>query len=274
MREAEGAGLVARARELGFICPQLARRADALAQRLGAQLAAAPAVRHPIHGDFSAKQVLVGDEGVAIIDFDLACYGDPAEDVGNFMAGVERYALRGDLSPRRVEALRDGLLEGYALAARSRLPPRIGLYAAAGLLRRAGLPFCYREPDWERRTELLLERAEARSNPVPKRVKVTTELPQDAALPGLVAIHAAGLARVLAGLGLDANRVDVLHAGSPSHSRGAGRGPSPRGEGLRRGSGAGGRAVQGSRRRPRERGEGRGRGGLGSPRASATGMGP
>jgi len=215
-REAEGAGLVARARELGFICPQLARRADALAQRLGAQLAAAPAVRHPIHGDFSAKQVLVGDEGVAIIDFDLACYGDPAEDVGNFMAGVERYALRGDLSPRRVEALRDGLLEGYALAARSRLPPRIGLYAAAGLLRRAGLPFCYREPDWERRTELLLERAEARLNPVPKRVKVTTELPQDAALPGLVAIHAAGLARVLAGLGLDANRVEVrLRAYTP-----------------------------------------------------------
>ena len=209
-REAEAAGLVARAGVLGFICPGLAGRADALARRLGAQLVAAPAVQHPVHGDFSAKQVLVDGRQAAIIDFDLACYGDPAEDLGNFIAGVERYALRGALPPSHVELLRDALLEGYALAADARLPPRIGLYAAVGLFRRAGFPFCYREPDWEGRAELLLGRAEALASPVPRRAKPVTALPEDAALPGLVAIRAAGLARALPSLGLDDDPVELL----------------------------------------------------------------
>ena len=159
-REAEAADLLSLSAEVGFICPQLARRADALARRLAGQLAAAPAQHCALHGDFSANQVLVDDDTVAIIDLDWACYGDPADDLGNFIAQAERNALRGVLTPRRVELLKETLLNGYASATKRPLPERIGLYTAVEVFRRMRFPFRGREPDWPQRTEALLHRAE------------------------------------------------------------------------------------------------------------------
>ena len=66
--------------ELGFICPELARRADKLARGFSAQLAGGPARQCTIHGDFTAKQVLVDQQEVAIIDLDWAGRGDPVGD--------------------------------------------------------------------------------------------------------------------------------------------------------------------------------------------------
>ncbi len=166
-REAEAADLVSLCSELGFICPRLARRADELARRLAAQLAAAPAVQRARHGDFSAKQVLVGQPEVAIIDLDWACAGDPAGDLGNFIAQAERFALRGELSASRVDLLSDALLEGYGLATNRPLPERIRLYTAVELFRRTRFPFRSREPDWPQRTEALLDRAETILNTLP-----------------------------------------------------------------------------------------------------------
>jgi aminoglycoside phosphotransferase (APT) family kinase protein len=166
-REAEVADLVSLSSEIGFIWPQLARRADDVARRLGAKLADAPAEHCTVHGDFSANQVLVGEREVAIIDLDWACYGDPADDLGNFIAQAERFALREELSPSRVELLRDALLKGYVRAAHRPLPERVGLYTAVQLFRRTRFPFRTREPDWPQRTEALLERAEALLNTLP-----------------------------------------------------------------------------------------------------------
>ena len=158
-RADEAADLVELASEIGFICPALAARADELSRRLAAKLAAAPAGQCASHGDFSAKQVLVGQPPAAIIDLDWAVQGDPAGDLGNFIAQAERHALQGALSPGRVELLRDALLEGYGRSTDRRLPERIGLYTAVELFRRARFPFRGREPDWPERTERLLERA-------------------------------------------------------------------------------------------------------------------
>ncbi len=160
-REDEAANLLAMAAEVATICPPLARRADGLARRVGALLAGAPAVHVPLHGDLSAKQVLVGELEAAIVDFDRACCGDPAADLGNVIAAAERYALRGLMPPSRVEPLRDTLFEGYARGTNGRVPGRIQLYWALGLLRRAHLPFYAHEPDWPRGVEWLVERAEA-----------------------------------------------------------------------------------------------------------------
>jgi streptomycin 6-kinase len=159
-REAEAADLVTVASELGCICPRLAGRAGELARRLAARLAAAPAMRQPLHGDFSANQVLVGRRATAIIDLDWACYGDPADDLGNFIAQAERYALDHELTVDRVESIREALLEGYTLGTNRQLPERIGLYTAVEVFRRTRFPFRAREPDWPQRTESLLERAE------------------------------------------------------------------------------------------------------------------
>jgi len=131
-----------------------------LARRLAAELASARAGYRPLHGDFSANQVLVGSQQVAIVDLDSACYGDPADDLGNFIAQAERHALRGGLQPGRVEAIKAALLAGYAQG-NPLLPKRIGLYTAVKLLRATRFPFRARDPDWPQRTESLLDRAEA-----------------------------------------------------------------------------------------------------------------
>ena len=158
-RQHEAADLVSGGAAVGFIAPRLARLVDLLARQLVTRLRAAPARRDPVHGDFSANQVLVEPSRVAIIDLDWACYGDAADDLGNFIAQAERIALRGELSPSQVERIRAALLEGYAQVTAGAVPPGIGLYTAVQVFRRARFPFRAREPEWPRRIEALLERA-------------------------------------------------------------------------------------------------------------------
>ncbi len=144
-----------------FIAPQYAVRTEKLAQRLGPELADAPCLGVPIHGDFHPKQVLLAEDKVGIIDLDGAACGDAAADLGVFIAHLERDALRGHLASDRVPPIRRALLEGYGSIRNCPSLSRINKYVAARLLRR--LPYCFRhrEPNWPDRMEALLERAEA-----------------------------------------------------------------------------------------------------------------
>ena len=166
-RQAEAATLQAVAAGLAVVCPGLAGRAERLAGRLAARLVDEPAVDRPIHGDFYPQQVLLTDGRVAILDLDEAVRGDPAADLGLFIAHLEDAALRGQLAGGRVEALGDALLAGYRLAAHPPVPAQVELYAAAGLVRLAPHCFRRRHPDWPARTEAMLERAEALLNRIP-----------------------------------------------------------------------------------------------------------
>jgi hypothetical protein len=47
-----------------------------------------------IHRDFYGDQVIVRDQRVYLIDFDLYCHGDPALDIGNFLGHVTEQGLR------------------------------------------------------------------------------------------------------------------------------------------------------------------------------------
>lgn len=165
-RRHEISALANLAAELGFVCPALARQAESLALRIGAELASAPPLQAPLHGDFSAAQVIVTPHGgasnrVAIIDLDWSCRGDPADDLGNLLAQAERQAVDGVWRESRVEAFAASFLGGYRHASGRRLPDRIRLYTAIGVFRRARHPMRTRESDWPRRTEALLERAQA-----------------------------------------------------------------------------------------------------------------
>src|ERR1044071_88264 len=159
--EAAVADLFTVSSEIGFIIPDLAGRADELARRLQGLLEGQVGSHVPVHGDFSANQGLVDGASAAIIDLDWAGYSDAADDLGNFLAQVERFALRGDLDRSRAEWLRDALLEGYSRVGGREMPGRVCLYTAAQLFRRARFPFRTREPDWPRRAEALLDRAAA-----------------------------------------------------------------------------------------------------------------
>lgn len=165
-REAEVAAVADVAAEIGFVWPPLARRAGQLAQRIQATLASAPPVQLPLHGDFSAAQVLVPPSpdvsaGVGIIDLDWSCRGDPADDLGNLIGQVQRQVLDGAHPDTWRASFIGALLEGYRCATARPIPDRVGLYTALSLLRRARHPFRTREPDWPQRTAALLEHAEA-----------------------------------------------------------------------------------------------------------------
>lgn len=163
-RRDEVAAVAGVAAEIGFVSPPLARRAELLARRIETDLASAPPLQLPMHGDFSAAQVLVAPHAggrVAIIDLDWSCRGDPADDLGNLIGQAERQVLDGAHSPSWREYFIAALLDGYRGATARPLPDRVGLYTALSLFRRARHPFRTREADWPLRTEMLLERAEA-----------------------------------------------------------------------------------------------------------------
>jgi hypothetical protein len=56
-----------------------------------------------IHRDFYPDQVLISPDGrLYLLDFDLYCMGDPALDIGNFMAHLTEYSLRTAGDPNRL----------------------------------------------------------------------------------------------------------------------------------------------------------------------------
>jgi aminoglycoside phosphotransferase (APT) family kinase protein len=153
--------LCALAEELAHTYPPLGERAAVLAQRLAVRLRDLPAVECAIHGDFYAKQVLLDGRRVGIIDLDQAARGDPAFDLGRFIAHLERGALRDGLPARHVGDLTRAFLEGYQVVTGGPAPERVGLYVAVGLFLMLRDPFRYHQPDWPEQTAAILARAEA-----------------------------------------------------------------------------------------------------------------
>lgn len=166
-RESEASILLSVASGLSFLCPHLADRVNTLARRLSALLLQEPLVSRPVHGDFYAKQVLLAGERVVILDFDSAVAGDPAFDLGLFIAHLERGALRHTVRRDSVVPAADALLSGYRAATDMPVAEqKVGLYVAAGLLKLAPHPFRNLHPDWPAGIEATLARAEAKLNKV------------------------------------------------------------------------------------------------------------
>jgi tRNA A-37 threonylcarbamoyl transferase component Bud32 len=167
------ASLLAAAGAVAAICPHLAERAHDLTYRIAGKLPRISLQANPIHGDFSADQVLLNGAGVSILDLDAATHSDAAADLGSFAADLEYRALGDHLSAHRAATTSGALVEGYCAARRCREPDDLDLYVAAGLLRLAPHPFRNREPDWPARTGAILERCGAildryfRSAPLP-----------------------------------------------------------------------------------------------------------
>lgn len=153
-RQAEAESIQAIADAISFLHPPCAGLARSLVQRLCREMLSAPIICSPIHGDFYSRQVLVDDHVVTILDLDEAVMSDPAADIGLFFAHLERDAIRGELSDQSIPVIEDSLLHGYG-----RLPERIALYTAVGLLQLTPHYFRNRDADWVERTIRTLERA-------------------------------------------------------------------------------------------------------------------
>ena len=80
------------------------------------QLAATLPKAHPvcIHRDFYPDQTLVDGDQVHLLDFDLLCMGDPALDVGNYLAHLIEHGLRVHHDVTAYAAASDALRRRYA----------------------------------------------------------------------------------------------------------------------------------------------------------------
>jgi len=163
-RESEAAHLRAVAEEIAFVYPALGDRAEAVARRFEERLPAVAGDPVAIHGDISARHLLVDEHRTGIIDLDWACYGDAADDLGYLVAHVERAAVRGKTPPERVNQFREAMLEGYGRESDSELRKRIDLYTGIGLFQQARFPFRSWRPDWPESMESLLARTECYAN--------------------------------------------------------------------------------------------------------------
>jgi aminoglycoside phosphotransferase (APT) family kinase protein len=159
-REDEAMAVLAAANAAAWLCPDLAPRLRGLATRIAAELLAAPAEQRPIHGDFSADQVLVAARGIGIIDYDQTRLGDPAADFGTFIARLEWNEVCGALPAGRAGEIADALSDGYCCQAQCIQPSQTDLYVAAGLLRLAPHSFRTRHADWPTHVEQVTQRAE------------------------------------------------------------------------------------------------------------------
>jgi Ser/Thr protein kinase RdoA (MazF antagonist) len=165
-REAEASTLLSVASGLAFLCPDLSEKAHGLARRLATYLMQQPPMHTPVHGDFYAKQVLLAGERVVILDFDSAAAGDPAYDLGLFVAHLERGAIRHTVPHDKIHSVANALLKGYERESGQTFRERVTVYAAAGLLKLAPHQFRNREQNWPEGMEAIIDRAEAVLNSV------------------------------------------------------------------------------------------------------------
>ncbi|KVG85662.1 aminoglycoside phosphotransferase family protein [Burkholderia ubonensis] len=102
----------------------------------------APAVAW-LHRDFHIGQLFYGQRRVWVIDWDLASFGDPALDVGNFLHNLDKHLE--ELAP----AGRAAFVEGYLENGDADVLRRASLYEGFTCLRRACKAMRERRPGWQ-----------------------------------------------------------------------------------------------------------------------------
>ena len=89
----------------------------------------------PIHRDFHPGQLLVDGARLWLLDFDLFSLGDPAVDVGNFIAHVTELSLRHFNDENRLSNVERVIEEAYVALAGEEVRRRIRVYALLTLAR-------------------------------------------------------------------------------------------------------------------------------------------
>jgi aminoglycoside phosphotransferase (APT) family kinase protein len=128
------------------LLPRAGERLADLARRLATALAATPADPGPIHGDFSADQVVMSDGGACLIDWDRAGYGDRGADLGSALARLDADRMWDGVPAARAHRAGQALVDGYA--ARRALPVSVEVQRLAHLALLMCEPFRRQLPDW------------------------------------------------------------------------------------------------------------------------------
>jgi aminoglycoside phosphotransferase (APT) family kinase protein len=118
----------------------------------------------PVHRDFYDKQVLIGEKRVTLVDVDTLAWGDPALDLGNFLAHLYLRSRQHPEHQNDWRRARSVFVEEYRTVQTSAgdaeaVWQRVGWWETSALLRLAGL-YSLR-PRWKELAGPLLERAVA-----------------------------------------------------------------------------------------------------------------
>jgi Ser/Thr protein kinase RdoA (MazF antagonist) len=136
------------------LLPDARARLTELARRLTEALAATPAEPGPIHGDFSADQVVITAGGPCLIDWDRAGTGDRGADLGSALARLEADRMWERVPKEQVRRAGQALLDGYA--AHRALPASVEPQRLAHMALLMCEPFRRQLADWpETMTELI-----------------------------------------------------------------------------------------------------------------------
>ncbi|MGH3147611.1 MAG: phosphotransferase family protein [Rubrobacter sp.] len=120
--------------------PQWERR---IARVLGACDRLGAATREPdprgIHRDFYADQVIVDNERMHLIDFDLYSEGDPALDIGNFLGHLTEQSLRTLGDPGALASVEGALEDRFVELSGEAVRPAVRAYSDLTLARHVHL---------------------------------------------------------------------------------------------------------------------------------------
>lgn len=112
-----------------------------------------------IHGDFSADQIIVGSDGLWLIDFDRSRFDSPLYDLGCFIARLEFNTLDNcNQSDINYLELADKLIEGYEQGSSLSIQPLIRIYVVIQLLCLVTEPFRLRRSNWLTQTKNIIIR--------------------------------------------------------------------------------------------------------------------
>jgi Ser/Thr protein kinase RdoA (MazF antagonist) len=142
----------ASARFVAAILPALGGRLEALLRELEATVPSTDSLVLS-HGDFSARQLLVTRDGLAVVDLDAMRLAPAALDPATYAAHLV-FGGPDDLDDAS-EALEE-LLEGYGGR-----PLGLSWYLATCILRHSRSPFRYLDEHWPERVEGMVSAAES-----------------------------------------------------------------------------------------------------------------
>jgi hypothetical protein len=148
--------------ELQAVLPAQAARLDRLFDRLLQRLRES-ATRHPlgfIHGDYHALNIFLSDSQVTVIDFDTFGLGEPAQDVGYFLA---QNAIQAWLRHRDLHLADEpgcAFVAEYTAQGQTLLWPRVAVYVARTFLQSLHYELCVLHTDNQEVASLWLDLAE------------------------------------------------------------------------------------------------------------------
>ena len=166
---------------LEFLLPAEAARIHSIASRLVASISSLPQGNSVAHGDFYAKQILFAGNEISVLDLDEAARGDAPDDLGAFLAHLEREVAVGRLSATQLATFRTQLLDGYVSVVGAIDLARVELRTATRLFGRLPQFFRNHDSEWPQRTAESLARVESLLGPsvvmTPIQVVLDVKLP-------------------------------------------------------------------------------------------------